>query len=233
MADIINWLNANQGFVMGLLTLVYVVTTVVMAGLMMHSNRLTRQLDEQRSRPAVIFNILSRQHCVHAVLKNNGLTSAYDVEVSCNPPLAHPIGGKDMETAITTHPVSFLAPQQEIADFIDVGHQFYNRYPKPVFTGTVRYKDRVGNWYAEDFEIDLTVLKNRTYLSRVDLGKELEKIRRALESLGSGFKKPLVRTIDEKEYREEQRQWIESYTTKPKQDPEETEESNQRIDDER
>ncbi len=210
MKEIINWLNVNQGFVLGILTLVYVVTTLVMAGLMMHSNRLTRQLEEQRSRPAVIFNVISIDYWVHAIMKNTGLTPAYDVKVSCTPSITSDVGGKDTETALTAHCVSFLAPQQEITDFIDGGPQFFKRYPDPVFTGTVKYKDRSGTPYKEDFRIDLSVLKSRSYLSRVDVGKELEKIRRTLEHLASGFSRPFVRTITEAEYRQEQRELIEA-----------------------
>lgn len=165
MGVIMNWLNANQGFVMALLTLVYVVATVFMAGLMVRSNRLTRrQLDEQRSRPAVIFNILSRGSSFYAVLKNHGPTPAYAVSVSCAPPLVSHLGGKDMETALTAHPVSFLPPQQELADFIDFSPEFCRRYPEPIFTGKVQYKDSSDNLYTQDFRIDLTVLENLKYL---------------------------------------------------------------------
>jgi len=46
MNEIIQWCNANSGFAMMALTLIYAVAAVIMPGLMVHANRLSsRSID--------------------------------------------------------------------------------------------------------------------------------------------------------------------------------------------
>jgi hypothetical protein len=76
---LMNWLNQNQGFVMAMLTFVYVIATIVIAVLSVKSNRLAQQnvetiveLEKNRLRPYVIFNLSSsiRKRSMYASIKN-------------------------------------------------------------------------------------------------------------------------------------------------------------------
>jgi hypothetical protein len=85
----VDWLNQNQGFAIALLTLVYVVTTVIIAIIMARSNylaskniRLSIEFEKSRSRPNVIFDIVIENRTVHAVLKNIGQSPAKHISVS-------------------------------------------------------------------------------------------------------------------------------------------------------
>ncbi|MFZ1936959.1 MAG: hypothetical protein WCB27_12380 [Thermoguttaceae bacterium] len=176
-----NWLNANQGAALVILTLGYVLATVVMVSVMIHSNRLTRQLDEQRSRPAATFCILRDAQWIYAVLANTGVTPAYDVRVTCDPALTR--CGNGTESAITAHPTSFLPAKEKITDFIDAGHTFFERFTNPVFNCAVCYTDKAGKRYEENFRLDLTVLSDCNYDLETDLEKELKNIGKQLEKM--------------------------------------------------
>jgi hypothetical protein len=201
LGDWLNWLNANQGSALVILTLVYVVATITMVCVMAHTNRLTLRLEEQRSRPMVVFSMVQREDWVQAILKNSGVTPAYDVTVTCTPSLTRV--GANTELALTAHSTTFLPPQESITDLIDVGHQFFQRYPNPVFTAVVKYKDKAGRSYEEEFRTDLSVYLHCTYTMKPDPGRELREIRNILDSLVPRFDPPLIRMIDETEYRKQ------------------------------
>src|SRR5215213_6339927 len=98
MLRLVGWVNQNQGVVIVLLTLVYVVTTIVIAGLSVKATRLAQKnietmvaLERNRLRPYVLFYLSSsiRKRSTYASIKNHGLTAAYNVKVSIDPPLMH------------------------------------------------------------------------------------------------------------------------------------------------
>jgi hypothetical protein len=96
MVRFANWLNQNQGFVIAVLTFVYVITTVVIAALSIKATSLSKKhletmvdLERNRLRPYVLFNISSsiEKRCTYASVKNHGLTAAYKIKVRIDPPL--------------------------------------------------------------------------------------------------------------------------------------------------
>ena len=91
---IVNWLNQNQGFVMAVLTIVYVITTIVIALLTLKATRLSEknldtaiELEKNRLRPYVLFNISTSManKTTYASIKNLRLTAASNVKVSIKP----------------------------------------------------------------------------------------------------------------------------------------------------
>ena len=193
----IEWLNCNQGFTMGLLTMVYVAATICMAMLMLRSNtlsseslRLAVELDENRSRPYLVFDIQSRDRMIYAVLKNIGLTPAYGAEVEISPQLSRLVAGKQMPSSLIGNKVHLIEPNREMKDVITGAPDFFVAYPNPVFSGTVCYRDSLGNTYSESFEIDLDFQKNVLTASQ---RTELERIREVLEQISESLAKLTVR----------------------------------------
>jgi len=129
---IVNWLNKNQGFVMAILTVVYVVTTIIIALLTLKATRLSRknldmtlELEKNRLRPYVLFNISSSiaQKNTFASIKNLGLTAAYNIKVSIKPKLAQ--FGEERESSLTSRNILFFPPGEEVADVIDSSPAFH------------------------------------------------------------------------------------------------------------
>lgn len=183
---IINWLNQNQGFVMAVLTLVYVVTTVVIALLTLKATRLSQknldtaiELEKGRLRPYVLFNISSSiaKRNTYASIKNLGLTAAYKVKVSIKPKLEHHY---DVESPLTSRDILFLPPGEEVTDVIDSSPAFHQKYLEPLFEGVVEYEDSKANKFKEPFRIDLTFLKKRIYVREASVGDELKQVNETL-----------------------------------------------------
>lgn len=183
----VNWLNHNQGFVMAILTFVYVIATIVIAGLSVKGTRLAQKnietmvdLERNRLRPYVLFNLTSsiRKKSTYASIKNHGLTAAYNVKVSIEPPLVHHYDG---QSPLIRRDILFLPPHEEVTDHIDSSPAFHQQYPQPVFEGAVQYEDSNGRKYSEPFRIDLTFLKKRMYVRDASVADELKQLNKTLE----------------------------------------------------
>ena len=176
LTALITWMNQNNGFLLGLLTFAYVITTIVMVFIMFQSHKQTCQLEESRLRPMVLFNIESDGDRVGAWLKNFGVTPAYNVRVSCTPPLERfkKSAGSGGTSVLIDNTFPFLAPNQIIPDSIDVSHQFFENGKTPCFTGHVQYEDHMGKQHSEPFKIDLSPQCNRIHPAKYDTGKEIE-----------------------------------------------------------
>lgn len=89
METIIIWLNSNQGFMMCLLTFVYVLATIA---IVVMNNRTIREMQETRiaeSRPYVFVSLHkdSRDICFYLRVKNYGKTGAVINELHITPTL--------------------------------------------------------------------------------------------------------------------------------------------------
>ncbi|MFH0777234.1 MAG: hypothetical protein V2A71_01255 [Candidatus Eisenbacteria bacterium] len=105
----VRWCNDNSGFVIAVLTLVYVVCTVILSNSAKRANALAAdnlsqalELERRRTRPRIIFNLENRERFIHAVLRNFGLDPAFDVSVTIRPRLEHVAGNlKGKESSLT------------------------------------------------------------------------------------------------------------------------------------
>ena len=184
MMDLVKWFNENQGFALSVLTFAYVVCTGIIVFVMSKANTQAVDLERQRSRPIVIFDIeLFPRYLLCATLKNIGLTAAYHVKVECEPALINEF--RDEPSKLTTSEVEFLAPQRRIADVLaDVGrHPREGEQPVEIVKGRVCYKDAEGNSYAEPFSIDLAQERRLVIFSEGQIVNEVRGISITLKNI--------------------------------------------------
>jgi hypothetical protein len=108
------------------------------------------------------------------------------VKVSINPGLAHHY---DEQSPLTGRDILFLPPNERVTDLIDSSPSFHQKYPEPIFEGTVQYEDSKGTKYKEPFRLDLTFLKKRIYVREPSLADQLKELRKTLESIDRSLKK--------------------------------------------
>jgi hypothetical protein len=206
----VQYLNANQGFVMAILTAVYVLATLVLVILAQRQASLTqRSLDfasaseKAKYRPYVLFDIVYEEVVAYARLRNSGASPALDVRISVTPRLHW--NDNDEGVGFIEKGVSLLAPARELSQPFGWTREFFEQYPSLKFNGSITYKDSEGQNYTEAIALDLGYLKGMTYIGKIDIGREIEGIKKALERFHSGGFTPLVRTIDESHYRDEEK----------------------------
>lgn len=188
---LIDWLNKNQGFVMALLTLIYVIATVGIAAIMIWSNRLTRrsltlavELDRRRSRPYVVFDIEFRRSLLFAVPRNCGRTAAYGIRLTLEPQLQHTLTQPMEISPLVEREIAFLAPDRSLEDLVGTWSKFSEYYPTMGFKGRLCYQDAEGQKYDEIVSINLDSLQRLLYTTEKDIGQEIEKLTKAIQELG-------------------------------------------------
>lgn len=186
----VEWLNANQGATMAVLTMVYVIATIALAWIGVNSNRTARrnielafELERTRTRPYVDFDIVLEDHIAWATLANRGMSPALNVLVSVTPVLERKFSSQRRECAFTKHRVALLVPGRTMRDLQDSSPSFMEQYPDPKFTGQVEYFAVNGERFVDTFTIDLSVHKSTLSTSKKDIGAEIEKLTRAVEAL--------------------------------------------------
>jgi len=149
----------------------------------------------------VIFDIVYDDSIAYARLQNSGASPALEVRVSIEPRLHW--DDKEDGIGFIEKGVSFMAPKRELSQPFGWTGKFFKQYPELKFRGSISYKDSEEQDYTDSFSIDLSYLKGMTYIGKVNIGREIEGIKKALERFQSSSFSPLVRTIDEFAYREE------------------------------
>ncbi len=106
----INWLNSNQGFVMSILTLVYVLATIVIVIYNRKSIHELQKTREEESRPYIFAHLHRdpRDMCFYLRVKNYGKTGGIIDKISITPHLKF-CGEKDVGEFLNN---VILAPNQ-------------------------------------------------------------------------------------------------------------------------
>jgi len=194
MKVLIDWCNANQGFVMAILTFVYVVATICLVLLVRGQLNHAVELEQGRTRPFVIFDLVTEHHFVFATLTNTGQTPARDVRLSISPQIKAIIGGQNAapseerlkEIAFLERGVAMMPPGRTIKALVGHWSHFRNRYSDLRFEGSISYNDQVLISYSEPVVVDLAAEEGLLFLARKDIddvARNVEKISKTLDSI--------------------------------------------------
>jgi len=212
----VEWLNQNQGFVMALLTLVYVGATIILAFLAMRTKQISEEakevsnkaleisekhlklvadLESQRVRPYVLFNLYNDSGRTYATVKNYGLTSASDVQISIEPELLR-VSIDETESILTSQTIHFLPPNFEIKDSLGLSADFYQKHKPAKFKGKISYKDSFANEHENEFFIDLEILKRRGFTKEVSFKEIVEELKGINKNLENCIREASSKTQD-------------------------------------
>lgn len=141
MQNFIDWANTNSGFIMILLTAIYVVATIVMASLMAIANRLSNKniqqaivLEKARLRPYVVLNLYTDKGIPYLILKNFGKTPAYNIYISTNPKIVRKnINHQEHQSIkMIDNKIGCLHPDQTMKDIAGDLNDLINDYPENI-----------------------------------------------------------------------------------------------------
>lgn len=188
IVNMIEWSNSNSGFLLVLLTAIYVSATIIILLVMMKSNKLAHrslgqavELEKSRVRPYLYLTIktMSKRDAdglpglpyAYVLLKNHGKSQAYNVTVEINPLLySQPtINGKKIKyvpyfiESVTPN----IVPEQTLVDSLGFTQGIFEIYKQPVFNGIIKYSDSLGTEYTTRFSIDLAVMSNTSAYDEV------------------------------------------------------------------
>lgn len=177
------WANQNSGFLLVILTSVYVIATLAILLIMMKANSLTRKslnqtenLEQSRLRPYLSIYLKVVKKCGadnspdfpygYLYLKNSGLSQANNISIEMSSKIySEPTmdGEKTKKSPyFIENNIHYLSPNESISDSIGFLAGYYERFESPIFKGVISYSDINNTQYKEEFTVDLLAMKNAT-----------------------------------------------------------------------
>jgi len=151
----IEWANANQGFIMVVLTAVYVVTTIVLVFQAKHSNKLTKEAMMRVSRPFLIIDLFPDSEFIYLRVKNTGVVPATDISVIFDKEVKA-IGDSSLNEMLQK--LHFIGPGIELKFLLGKRNTFMDRNRSlQNITGKLSYRSPIAGTYEESVNIDLSL----------------------------------------------------------------------------
>lgn len=159
--DIINWLNSNQGFVMIVLTIVYVLATIIIVIYTRKSIQQSELTREEESRPYIFANLHKdpRDLWFSLRIKNYGKTGAKIKSISITPTVKLNYD-KDVSEMLNN---IVMAPSQLMQ--VGIMNKKEEIYKIENFTVTIKYSPtyNLKKEYDESYEISSIFAKGLSY----------------------------------------------------------------------
>jgi hypothetical protein len=224
MCVVIDFCNSNQGFVMAVLTAVYVIATFVLAYLGIKSNRIARdsiknlqEMEKERFRPYVYCEFFFVDIFLNFAVINCGMTQARNIKLKFDSPLCRlkshspeAVYQKE-EIAFLNRTIGSLSPGQKLDTLIGYFGDFRKEYPSCKITCTVSYESFLGTTYEETMILDVTYAESRVSIKRKTIEQvatSLEKIENIAHHIATGFHKPRVLIQGIEQWRQETNDFI-------------------------
>ena len=200
--EFINWLNSNDGAIIGIATVVLVTITVCYT-------YLTWQLLKANDTPEISVSLRPHKahiHCVMLCIENIGTGAARDIQfqtdLSFKPDGERPL----REVGFLKNGIDYLGPQEKIEHFlVSVIGKLDKLKEKPLeisvtYTSSVKLKRRHERTFRLDFGEDeglATVGRSPLF----EIAKATKEIQRDLHLITTGSRKPIVLTEPLAEHR--------------------------------
>jgi len=166
------------------LTFVYICLTYCVLSANKKAVEAMREQITASVRPYVYFDLEPTGPAIEGVLRNTGVSAAYDVIVTLKPtPVVKNRGGTIQESGILNKTVSLMAPQKAIREFLGTILDLEKDLGSLRFTGEVSYRDATKRKFNETFEIDLTYLTKTSHIRRTTIEDELKNINEKFSDL--------------------------------------------------
>jgi len=209
---------AIQGFLMAILTFVYVAATILLVRVANHANSLSKKnveeltkIEKERLRPLVEARLDSDAPFIVLRVSNQGQTPAYSLAFEINPELQQVLGGdgcypsskSQKPIGIVERGIGSLGAGASETAIVGTFSRIKEVYPQMRFTGNLHYKNGSGTEYSTPIDLDIRYMEGSLHVHHKTLhevANELENIRREIGHIGSGFHelKVITKTAEQK-----------------------------------
>ncbi len=199
---IIEWLNTNQGVVIG-------IATVVLVGITGYYAYLTWRMLKANNTPEIAVSLCPHEayiHCVMLCIENIGTGAARNIQFRTDLSFK-PDGERALEeVGFLKKGIDYLGPGQKIEHFlVSVIGKLDELKKTPLefgvtYTDSAKQKDKYEHAFCLDFGEDeglATIGKSPLF----EIAKATKDIQKDIRHLTTGFHKPIVRTEPLSEYR--------------------------------
>lgn len=172
MKCFIDWCNSNQGFAMIILTLAYVIATLLIF-------LSQKKLFKYSTTPSIIVDFAPPyDDNLVLIVQNIGNGIAKNIEVEFNETFKGISGKVDFKVRFQGRNFPLLLPKADIRTYVDKFHE-YCKHSEPLkLTGRLKYQDSKGKKFIEAININLEAYKGLFAVEAYDLSdlvKEFQK----------------------------------------------------------
>jgi hypothetical protein len=178
----VDWLNGNSGFVMAVLTGVYVVCTVALCIFAWRSNSLAKRLYEAENRPVVICDFFVQNTCLYFRIKNIGRATAADIRLAAKGPAPQLLDDWKKHPAVEKGIACLPQGAERVSFFCGPGHQDLLK----TVEFTVKYADASRQRSFEEqheHNLEAWMKEDLARQNNAPLIHELRKVTKALDAL--------------------------------------------------
>lgn len=203
------WCNANQGFCMVVLTVVLAYCAWKSCQYAANNIKAIKEIEENRSRPQIVLEIVPDIPFYIVRMVNLGLTAAHNIVVEVEPRLTYCFDRwQGRKIGFLENGVKMLVPRAFHQTNIGSFHDIEKINKTLVFKGIISYQGPDGKAYRDPFVLDFALYQDTVYSGKKtidNIGSEIEKLRRVVESFGSGSNKLRVIAQSLDDYRAEEK----------------------------
>ena len=150
--------------------------------------RISKRVEEAKMRPIMVVKIANFSGVYHLIVRNIGLSTAFDINVNISPRLEIDLSqGIRGEVPFLKYPIPQLEPRAELkCGFIQGYENLKERSRELRFSYDAVYKDSLDNVYNEHGKIDLRLIEDAAFrkeTSLQDVVSELKNIVRELSKI--------------------------------------------------
>lgn len=170
--EIIDWMDTHQGVVMGVLTFVYVVATILILKANYNSVKEMKKSREEENRPYIIVYFESKSNGpVNLIIKNIGKTLAKDTRIQIAPDLEYPDSYPLSKSNLLNKPISDIPPDYEYKAFVGMSWDLKDKHDVyPIYTANVSYSGvNTKKHYNEEYILDLNFQNGLLFLRERDI----------------------------------------------------------------
>jgi hypothetical protein len=191
--EIIDWLNANDGTVIGIATVVLVVITGYYA-------YLTRRLLKANDTPEIAISLRSHEISVNLVMlciENVGTGAAHNVKFTTNPSSIPSLDIPFENIGFLKSGINYFEPGRKIEQFLVSVVNKFDELKQTQLKVTVTYKDSANYKHEQIFHLDFSEGIGFSQIGSpplYEIAKTTKEIQKDLHRIATGSRKPIILT---------------------------------------
>ena len=202
--EVINWLNANDGAVIGIVTL-------ILMGITAYYAYLTRRLLKAADTPEIVISLRPHEKSVYLVMlciENVGTGVAHDVKFTTDPPSVPRLDIPFEKIGFLKSGISYFEPGRKIEQFLVSVINKFDELKQTQLKITVTYKDSTNHKREQIFHLDFSEGVGFSQIGSpplYEIAEATKKIQEDLHRITVGSRKPIILTEPLSEHRLGQR----------------------------
>lgn len=198
--EIINWLNANDGAVIG-------VVTLTLMGITAYYAYLTGRLLKATDTPEIVISLRPHEISVNLVMlciENVGTGVARNVKFTTDPSVVPSLDIPFENIGFLKSGIGYFEPRRKIEQFLVSVIGKFDELKQAQLKITVTYEDSANRKYERIFPLDFSEGVGFSQIGSpplYEIAKAAKEIQKDLHNIATGSRKPIVLTEPLSEYR--------------------------------